>query len=124
MGVIKHFSSSSFDNVSSNKTIFENDAYISNNINPDPKNYKIIKHLKRENFLAVLINYPDCINYEGNKILIFENCTLNDLKEQNLIDPHFSNNKKFHSPIMRLEPTDKGWSRALNVIDFLVKTKG
>jgi hypothetical protein len=124
MGAIKFFSSSSFDNSNNYSSCDNKNERINKDINPNPENYKIIKSLKRENFLVVFINYPDCINYEGNKILIFENCGLNDLKNQNIIDPHFSNNKSFHSPIMRLEPTEKGWSRALNIIDFLIKTKG
>lgn len=47
------------------------------------------------------------------KRLVFENCTLEDLMEQKLIDPHFSENKNFHSPIARFEPTEKGWENAV-----------
>ena len=31
------------------------------------------------------------------------------------IDPHFSDNKKYHSPIARFEPTDRGWEMALTL---------
>jgi hypothetical protein len=80
--------------------------------NPDPNNYTIVKTSMIMNFLIIKIKYHDCINYEGNKILVFENCTLKDLQEQKLIDPHFSENKKYHSPIARFEPTDGGWRMA------------
>ena len=77
--------------------------------NPDPKNYIIRKHFEQNGFLMILINFPDCINYEGDKILVFSKCTLDDLKKQKFIDPHFSDNKKFFSPMARFEPTHQGW---------------
>ena len=80
--------------------------------NPDPSNYKIIQHVQHENNLVVMIQYPDCTNYEGKKILVFKNITIKDLLKQKLIDPHFSENKEFHSPIARFAPTDEGWSLA------------
>jgi len=68
-----------------------------------------------------MINYPDCNNYEGNKILVFEGIKYIKLYEQGSIDPHFSDNKKFHSPIARFEPTDKGWSMAVELCKTLTK---
>ena len=66
-----------------------------------------------------MINYPDCINYEGNKILVFEGINYIKLYSQGSIDPHFSNNENFHSPIARFEPTDKGWSMAVKLCENL-----
>lgn len=80
--------------------------------NPDPNNYKIIRGYEYNNHLIVEIKYLDCTNYEGRKILFYENCTLLDLMKQKSIDPHFSENKKFHSPTARFEPTEKGWVMA------------
>jgi len=80
--------------------------------NPNPSNYKILRNKKVMNFLILDIKYHDCTNYEGNKILVFENCTLVELQEQKYIDPHFSENKKYHSPIARFEPTERGWRMA------------
>jgi hypothetical protein len=34
------------------------------------------------------------------------------LKCQKIIDPHFSDNKNFYSPIARFVPTDDGWRMA------------
>ena len=62
--------------------------------------------------LIVEIQYPDCINYEGKKILVFENVEYSDLMKQGSIDPHFSDNKKFKSPIARFSPTERGWQMA------------
>ena len=46
------------------------------NPNPDPKNYAISKTKQIEQFLVVMINYPNCTNYEGNKILVYEGINL------------------------------------------------
>lgn len=80
--------------------------------NPDPANYTIIDTLTIGNLLIVEIKYPSCHNYEGKKILVYEGVSWRKLREQELIDPHFSNNKKFLSPIARFEPTEKGWRMA------------
>lgn len=90
------------------------------NRNPDPNNYKIVKHLQFGKFLLIMINYPDCTNYEGNKILLFDNVSLFELIKQEKIDPHFSNNKKYKSPIARFEPTVYGWILGLKLIDSLI----
>ncbi len=62
--------------------------------------------------LILKIRYKDCANYEGVKVLVFENCKLINLLNQKQIDPHFSDNKKFLSPIARFEPTERGWEWA------------
>ncbi len=121
MGVFKMFSSSSADKKS--RSIFSRSSdsvfaekmrveSITKNPNPRPDNYKIQRSKVVGNFLIIDIQYPDCTNYEGRKILVFEGCTLQDLKKQKLIDPHFSENKRFISPVARLEPTKKGWMYA------------
>lgn len=81
--------------------------------NPNPKNFKILDSLHCENFLIVKVNYPDCTNYEGNKIMVYENVTLPQLKRQGTIDPHFSNNNTMYNPIARFEPTTRGWAMAM-----------
>lgn len=77
--------------------------------NPNPNNYKIIRTEQFENALLMEILYPDCTNYEGRKILLFKKVTLKEVMKQGAIDPHFSNNSKFHSPFARFEPTELGW---------------
>lgn len=84
--------------------------------NPNPNHYNVLRVCEGNKFLIILINYPDCHNYEGNKILVFENCTYDDLVKQKTIDPHFSENKFFHSPIARFEPTQRGWEMAVSFV--------
>ena len=93
--------------------------------NPDPANYEILEDwacgdICEEYYLVVRIKYPDCINYEGEKILVYKDITLEELRNQKLIDPHFSDKKRFTSPIARFVPTQEGWNMAVQLCRFLV----
>ncbi len=94
--------------------------------NPDPNNYKIKKatgyKIGDKKYLLVLIEYPDCTNYEGKKILVYDGIDKSFyLTNQKLIDPHFSENKNYISPIARFEPTEKGWKMACAFIEVLLE---
>lgn len=90
--------------------------------NPNPKNHKIVNYLYEGRYLIVLINYPDCTNFEGNKILLFKDTYIEDLqKQKGGIDPHFSNNTDIHAPIARFIPTLEGWEMAIKFVKSLTK---
>lgn len=117
MGMIKMFSSSSYDKT---EVIYKDKIVYKNLPNPDPLNYKIIQWEKINGYLILYIEYPDCTNYEGRKILLFnKGINLKDLKKQGSIDPHFSNNKDMISPIARFEPTIKGAMMAEKLLESL-----
>lgn len=87
--------------------------------NPNPNNYKIEKlilHLDK-GYVLVLINYPDCTNFEGNKILVYKNVDPSTIINAKFLDPHFCNNDEHPSPIARFIPTDEGWEMALKFIN-------
>lgn len=84
--------------------------------NPDPSNYRINSWDRRNGFLLVEVVYPDCTNFEGTKLLLFKDVTINQLKAQKMIDPHFSNNKRYYSPVARFEPTKLGRELARKVM--------
>ena len=114
MGISIGFSSSSYDKVRyvDREVVKTKIVKVNPLPNPDPKNFKIIKFEEIEEYLIVKINYPDCKNYEGNKIMVY-NCSMDDLLKQGSIDPHFVENKEFLSPIARFEPTERGWTHAM-----------
>jgi len=87
--------------------------------NPDPTNFVIGKALTVGNYLLLEVEYPDCTNYEGRKILLYHNVTLQELKKQGHLDPHFAENKRFHSPVARFEPTERGWDMAYQLAKLL-----
>ena len=113
MGCMKKGSSSSYDNVGIRVVEVERRVEVPVQLpNPDPYNYVLEKSEQIGSFLIVEITYPDCTNYEGKKILMYDGITIRDLRRQKSIDPHFSSNKRFHSPIARFEPTEFGWIMA------------
>lgn len=105
-------SSSSFDEPCSRQHFDPNPA------NPNPSDYKIVYSVEGYGHLAIEIKYNGCTNYEGKKLLVFKNTTLSNLQIRNncKIDPHFSDNKNWISPIARFEPTREGWELALKIM--------
>ena len=89
--------------------------------NPHPDRYKIIRSKKIGNFLILDIKYDGCTNYEGRKVLVFKDTTLNDLKVQKLIDPHFSDEGGYRHPVARFVPTPYGWNMAKAVAEAMSK---
>jgi hypothetical protein len=79
--------------------------------NPDPHRFNIIRIEQHDSLLIALINYPNATNYEGNKILVFENIMESQFRKEKFIDPHFCPCNHI-SPIARFEPTDRGWQMA------------
>lgn len=101
--------------------IIEKPIYVDRLPNPDPLNWILNRSEEVGSFLIVDITYPDCVNYEGRKLMLYKWATVDDLIRQKTIDPHFSSNKKFHSPIARFEPTEFGWKMARTLAKKLGK---
>lgn len=81
--------------------------------NPDPNNYNVLDVQECNGYLIVELEYLDCTNFEGRKLLVFDKgVTAAKLMMQRSIDPHFGVNPKFVHPIARFEPTDKGKKHA------------
>lgn len=87
--------------------------------NPNPAKFKITSSEQIENFLIVQVKYDGCTNFEGEKLLVYQDVILEDLIKQGTIDPHFSNNPNYISPIARFVPTKKGWFMAQELCDSL-----
>ena len=92
------FSSSSFDNPYGEIRVGQ----------PNPTSFKIIREYDKENYSLVEMKYDNCTNYEGHKILLFKEPLSKVLiVNDNIIDPHFSDNKLKISPFMIKEPTEE-----------------
>lgn len=85
-------------------------------VNPRPDNYEIEYSYEYGDFLILDVVYPNCTTFEGRKILVFKNVTLKDIQKQKLLDPHFSDNKKYHHPIARFEPSKEGIALAYKLV--------
>lgn len=91
--------------------------------NPDPTNYKLMMAEEFGIYLVVMAKYPDCTNYEGSKIMVFENTNLLNLVNQRVLDPHFSADKAFLTPIARFKPDDEGWDNARMFCKAMIAAK-
>ncbi len=85
---------------------------------PNPANFKVIDSFEANGHIVVLINYPNCNTFEGNKILVYLNTTLQQINEAKEIDPHFKSERGF-SPFARFEPTLEGGIIARELIKHL-----
>ncbi len=82
--------------------------------NPDPRKFVLGQYEQIGAHLAVWIRYPNCTAYEGRKVLVFADTTIEQLAECPLIDPHFSDTvpQYTRTPVARFEPTLRGWRLA------------
>lgn len=103
------FSSSTHDRV---KEVY---VQVPNPFNPDPRKYLVerVEHKDTGQYLVLQVHYPNCKNYEGRKILVYNSLTLEELFNLDILDPHFSSEKPKWSPIARFVPTEAGWNMAV-----------
>lgn len=79
---------------------------------PRPENYQIIATEGIGRCLVVVVKYFDCKDYDGRKLLLYDNVTLSQLRAQRVLDPHFVDGGPYRSPIARFPPTAKGHAMA------------
>jgi len=87
--------------------------YAAPNSNPDPAKFSIVKERTIGRFLLLKVRYPNCSNFEGLKILVFENITsANALMAltKGRLDPHFTPHGV--QVFARFPPTTEGWKVA------------
>jgi hypothetical protein len=74
---------------------------------PDPQRFDIVSEHWYGQYVVVMLHYPDCTNYYGRKLLVYDNIAKwNGIKISGHIDPHFLDDR--YSPIARFEPTPRG----------------
>jgi len=79
------------------------------NSTPDPTKFVIRKKEIVNGYPILVVQYPDVLNYEGIKVLMYDkNFDLKLIKKR--IDPHFF--KEGDSPIAHFEPTAAGIAMA------------
>lgn len=78
--------------------------------NPNPRRFVIRKLVDQGKYTIVDVNYPDATNFEGNKILVLEGISPEEVRELDVLDPHFVEDG---SVIARFAPTEQGWINAI-----------
>ena len=92
--------------------------------NPDPSSFEVLALEQIEDFLVVRMRYPNCTNYEGEKILVYEGVKARDFLARDTVDPHFQE-EAAQLLIARFFPTERGWQYArLLCFELSLKGKG
>ena len=97
--------------------------------NPNPARFAILRTQQVGRSVVAEVQYPDCTNYEGRKVLVYADTLEGELTERATLDPHFAPNG---GPVARFEPTERGWVLALVVarvanwrwVEKMVRAKG
>lgn len=84
---------------------------------PNPYEFEILKSQQIGKYTIVEILYPNCKNYEGKKILVYQDSSIQKICSINKIDPHFLENQL--SPIARFLPTKEGWEMAVGFCTYM-----
>ena len=83
--------------------------------NPNPQNFVVQAFARVGDKYSVLeVQYPNCTNYEGRKILVTNLTSIYGLYE---LDPHFCEHND--TVIARFRPTTEGWMQALAFAETL-----
>lgn len=77
---------------------------------PDPATFTIKRLIQVGTFVVGHVQYPNATNFEGNKVLVWENATVDDISQLEVIDPHFLEN---NSIIARFRPDANGIASAI-----------
>ena len=80
--------------------------------NPNPTRFTIWQVQGVSRFTIVRVTYPDCHNFEGEKILVFEGVSVKAVHALRTLDPHFCDGTHV-SPVARFVPTKQGWKYAV-----------
>lgn len=79
--------------------------------NPDPKNWTLISRAAYQGrggiFTVLCVRYPDCTNYEGEKVIVVEGFGPGNDEP---FDPHFCDGRDGHAPTVkaRFRPDETG----------------
>ena len=125
VGVFSMFSSCSDSNYSTGHGLFSqyreqgHSQQMYSSGNPNPRRYVILRTATFGKNLVAEILYPDCNNYEGRKVLVYQNTKERDLENTSFLDPHFCDHRGHVSPFARFEPTHAGWKAACTCARFL-----
>lgn len=77
---------------------------------PNPLEFKINEAVEENGYLVADITYPNCSNFEGRKIILFDNVSKEWLYSLSELDPHFEENGYI---VARFEPTKRGIQLAI-----------
>jgi len=88
--------------------------------NPNKYRFNVKRRKNIGNACVAEINYPDCDNHDGDKILVYSDANILDMGLEALcLDPHFLH--VGNSPVARFEPTEIGWKYAISFAKMIAE---
>lgn len=87
-------------------------SYLADPRNPDPNKFSCGEVRRIGDWWVAKINYPNCTNFEGNKIIVTD---FNPIYV-GFLDPHFT---ETNGVLARFIPTEDGWLMALAFAQML-----
>lgn len=84
---------------------------------PSAEKFTINQILPWGRYVIVEARYEEATNYDGLKVLVYEDINTEWLRNTKILDPHFCENKNHPSPVARFEPTDHGIYLAMEFCD-------
>lgn len=108
MGLAIGFSSGSSDykSCACGDMTVNNYIQMVNSKNPDPKRFSVMASEVVNGHAILLVNYPNCTTFGGNKLLLLRGKKYN----KNKLDPHLLGNN--HCVMARFEPNKQGYKLA------------
>lgn len=79
--------------------------------NPDPQRFTILCSEQIGPHAVIKVRYHGVINYEGIKVIVYLDTSVEEIESQTSLDPHFDLPPGIR-PFARFEPTLRGWSAA------------
>ena len=77
-----------------------------------------IRHIEQIKCCTLaLVHYPHCTNFEGEKILLYKDTIVSQVKSLVKLDPHFAEGGR--APFARFTPTEDGWNAAVALAHIL-----
>lgn len=90
-----------------------NSNELNKNCTVDPTKYRILKEKRVKEYIIIKLAYIIDSDNQNTKILLFKNCTLLDIVQQeNGIHPEFYQDSKIINPIAIFKPDEEGWAMA------------
>lgn len=88
-----------------------------NPIEPDPMVFKILRIREGNGKTLLMVNYPNCINFHGSKILLVD-APLSIIKGLKELDPHFLEEGSKAPILARFRPTEEGWEMGVKMLSL------
>ena len=76
---------------------------------PDPEVFDILDIQVGNKYVLVIVKYKNCTNFEGTKVLLIKDTTVDEIRNMKTLDPHFLESNKI---IARFRPDEDGMKLA------------